>query len=57
MRKWIWLIVTLISAHAAAAAVLEVGPGKPFAKPSDAIAKAKDGDTVRVAAGTYVDCA
>ena len=41
----------------ASAAVLEVGPGKRFDKPSAAIARARDGDTVRVAAGTYVDCA
>jgi len=41
----------------ASAAVLEVGPGKRFDKPSAAIARAHDGDTVRVAPGTYVDCA
>ena len=47
----------LLFAGAAHAAVLEAGPGKHFARPSLAIAKAKDGDTVRVTAGLYSDCA
>src|SRR6185312_17445525 len=51
-----WLMWAML-APAASAAVLDVGPGKPFDKPSAAIAKAKDGDTVRVAAGVYEDCA
>jgi hypothetical protein len=41
----------------ASAAVLEVGPGQKYPRPSAAIAVAKDGDTVRVAAGDYEDCA
>jgi hypothetical protein len=52
-----WLVVAVLCSHAASASVLEVGAGKPFDKPSDAIAKAHDGDTVRVAAGVYEDCA
>src|SRR5690242_13056100 len=36
---------------------LEVGPGKPFALPSQAAAVATDGDHVKIAAGTYIDCA
>ena len=44
-------------AQAAGAAVLEAGAGKPFRTPSAAIARAKNGDTVRVAAGVYEDCA
>ena len=52
------LILLAASGNAdAVAAVLEVGPGKPFAAPSLAIAAARDGDTVRVAPGVYVDCA
>lgn len=39
----------------ASAAVLQVGPGKPYSKPCDAIAAAKPGDTVEVQAGTYTD--
>ena len=39
------------------ARVLEVGPDKEFAAPSAAIAAAKDGDTVRIDAGEYFDCA
>lgn len=36
------------------AETLEVGPGKPNAKPCDAFAKAKDGDTIQIdAAGDY----
>ena len=56
-RSGLWLILACLCCEAASAAVLEVGPGQAFAKPSDAIAKAHDGDTVRVAAGEYVDCA
>jgi hypothetical protein len=42
---------------AASATILDVGPGKPFAKPSDAAAAARDGDTIRIAPAQYVDCA
>jgi hypothetical protein len=38
---------------ARASETLEVGPGKPYQKVSAAIAKAKDGDVIEVAAGTY----
>ncbi len=38
-------------------AVLEVGPGKPYALPSQAIAAASPGDTIDIAPGTYQDCA
>ena len=41
----------------ASAKVLEVGKGKAYAAPSDAIAAAQDGDTVRIDAGEYYDCA
>ena len=34
-------------------ALLSVGPGKTYAKPSQAAAAAKDGDTVEIAAGAY----
>src|SRR5262249_7472069 len=37
--------------------VLMVGPGMAFALPSDAARAAKAGDTVRIAPGTYSDCA
>lgn len=38
----------------AVAETLEVGPGKPNARPCDAFAKAKDGDTIQIdAAGDY----
>ena len=59
MRARIILCLALLPlfAHAAGAAVLEAGAGKPFKTPSAAIARAKDGDTVRVAAGVYEDCA
>jgi hypothetical protein len=47
----------LVLAMPAAAATLEVGEGKEYANPSDAIAKAADGDTIRIAPGEYFDCA
>ena len=37
--------------------VLNVGPGMAFALPSDAARAAKPGDIIRIAAGTYSDCA
>jgi hypothetical protein len=36
---------------------LKVGPGEEFTKPSDAARVVHDGDTVKIAPGTYVDCA
>lgn len=39
------------------AATLKVGPGEPYAKPSQAAAKAKQGDHIEISAGTYYDCA
>jgi hypothetical protein len=39
------------------AGVLMVGPGKPFALPSEAALAAKDGDRIRIDPGTYNDCA
>ena len=44
-------------AGCAAAAVLDVGPGQRFAMPSEAIRAAAPGDTIRIAPGTYRDCA
>ena len=41
----------------AAAATLAAGPGERFANPSAAIAAAQPGDVVRIAPGTYYDCA
>jgi hypothetical protein len=37
------------------AGTLEVGPDKQFKKPSQAIAAARDGDTIEIAAGTYLN--
>ncbi len=41
----------------AGAATLMVGPGQPYKAPSDAAAAASPGDTIRIAPGTYYDCA
>jgi nitrous oxidase accessory protein NosD len=49
---WFWTCL-----QSAAAATLTVGPGQPFALPSQAIAAARAGDTVHILAGTYRDCA
>lgn len=44
----------LVASSAASAATLQVGPGKTYATPCDAIAAAAAGDTIEVdAAGTY----
>jgi Right handed beta helix region len=51
------LIALLALTTPAIAATLEVGPGMQYALPSAAIRAARDGDTVRIAAGEYVDCA
>src|SRR5947209_16068498 len=45
------------SSTSSQARTIEVGPGKPFALPSQAAVIAKDGDHIEIAAGTYVDCA
>lgn len=50
-----WLLLGL--AAPATAAILEVGEGKEYANPSEAIAKAADGDTIRIHPGEYFDCA
>jgi hypothetical protein len=43
-----------LAAGAVAAATLQVGPGQKYAKPSQALAAAHDGDTIRIdAAGVY----
>ena len=52
----LWVIL-LLAAVPATAATLEVGPGKPYAEPSAAIAAAHAGDTVLIAPGTYYNCA
>ena len=46
-----------LAAVPAHARTLEVGPGRPYAQPSEAAAAAKSGDTVAIAAGEYFDCA
>ena len=50
------LILTL-GAGIAAARTLEVGPGKEFKQPSDAITAARSGDRVSIQPGEYFDCA
>lgn len=50
-------LVLALAPAAAGAATLEAGTGKTYKLPSDAIAAAHDGDTVRIAPGAYFDCA
>src|SRR5271163_3536856 len=52
----IGLLLFALAAPAAARTLL-VGPGQPYPLPSAAIRDARDGDTVQIAAGQYVDCA
>ncbi len=51
------LLLLAVGAGPATARVLLVGPGQKLARPSDAARVAKDGDEVRIAPGTYFDCA
>jgi hypothetical protein len=46
-----------VLASAASARVLSVGPGLGLTLPSQAAAVARDGDAIRIAPGTYSDCA
>ena len=61
--KWggrLFLALALLATGAAGragAATLSVGPGQTYALPRQAIAAARDGDTVAIAPGTYHDCA
>lgn len=50
-------LLLLVCTQSSKARVLEVGPGRPYAQPSDAAAAAADGDTIRIASGTYRNCA
>jgi hypothetical protein len=57
-RTRIFLIAMMIAIPwAVSARVLEVGPDKPYKKPSEAIAAASSGDDVRIGPGQYFDCA
>lgn len=51
------LVVALLFVSQGQAAVLEVGANQPYKMPSAAIAAAKSGDTIRIAPGSYTDCA
>jgi hypothetical protein len=50
------LAVALI-AGSSEAATLDVGPNKLYRTPSEAAARARDGDHIEIAPGRYVDCA
>lgn len=51
------LIAVLFVPCGLSAATLQVGPGMTFAMPSAAAMRARDGDRVEIAPGTYYDCA
>ncbi len=59
MRRWMIALaaVWVAPVAAAAGATLQVGPGQPFALPSQAVAAAHEGDTIAVHPGQYFDCA
>ncbi len=57
MRAAFLLVLLLLGMPRAEARVLEVGPGRPFSLPSAAAAAAQPGDVVKIAPGTYEDCA
>jgi len=50
-------LLTTLSYTPSVAATLEVGQGKKYSTPSQAIAAANQGDHVLIAAGEYFDCA
>jgi hypothetical protein len=51
------LMLMLPMASSAQPRVLDVGPGRVFPTPSAAAAAARQGDVIRIAPGTYEDCA
>ena len=51
------LAATLLPGGSAQARVLDVGPGREFKLPSEAVKAAQSGDTVRLQPGEYFDCA
>jgi pectate lyase len=51
------LAVGLVFAVSAMAGTLEVGAGKPYKTPSEAVAAAANGDRIVIAPGEYFDCA
>lgn len=54
MRQLLPLFYATILAASATAAVRQVGPGRPYAKPCQAFAAAQDGDVIEIdAAGNY----
>ena len=58
--RWIQtslLALAISHAGAVSAKVVEVGADKPFKQPSEGIAAAASGDTVKIGAGQYFDCA
>jgi hypothetical protein len=50
-------VVVLVAGGPAGARTLSVGPRAAFTQPSEAIADARDGDTIEIATGEYFDCA
>jgi hypothetical protein len=60
LRSGGWVIVAAllaVSPRPALARTLEVGPGKAYKQPSEAVAAAADGDRIVIAPGEYFDCA
>ena len=57
LRGVAMVVIAMAAASPAMARTLEVGPGKPYAQPSAAIAAAHDGDRILIADGEYFDCA
>jgi hypothetical protein len=49
--------VGFLATSGAHAATLQVGPDQNYKQPSDAVAKAHDGDTISIEPGEYFDCA
>ena len=54
-RLFVWAVAGLLLAGSAEGAVLRVGPGRAFSRPSEAARVAQAGDVVEIDAGTYTD--
>ena len=56
-RSVVLVLAAMLLGHAAQARILEVGEGKEFKLPSEAVKAARAGDTVQLQPGEYFDCA
>ena len=56
MRRLLLALMLITAALPSRARVLEVGEGGAYARPSEAVKAAQDGDTIHIAQGEFFDC-